>query len=495
MKPDGKKNLGSTRSRRPMGVSILAILLLTLFPYHFQKAGALRQPFLDLGPASLNLDFFLNILLFVPFGLGLSAWLEFKRRPFWCGLAAALLGGAFLSGVVEFMQKFLPFRDSSLSDIAANSLGGAIGFLCYILSPDRIAGIVMAVEKPNLSKRTPRPGLAFFICLAAGIMISIGLQRRINLEGWNDAYPLLLGNERTGDRPWSGRLISFQVADRAVSEKQALLLTKNPAGGLQDPVASSDFLKSGIRMGGFAWKGGPPPMSGAAESGALDLTGMPWLESASTGFRIAQRLKKTNQFTVLLQCAPEKTWQSGPARILSISAGTRRRNLTIGQDKTSLIVRLRTPVTGENGMTPALEAPAVFTPGRISRIAVTYDGALLRAFANGSEKSPSLELGPATLLLGALASSSAVDLKGYKVLYYCIVFMPLGFLLSEMRGRSIFSPIFPAAGALFASVVFEALLSAASGKFFSPTNVAWGVLTTLLPLLLIHRKISGNQNF
>jgi hypothetical protein len=48
------------------------------------------------------------------------------------------------------------------------------------------------------------------------------------------------------------------------------------------------------------------------------------------------------------------------------------------------------------------------------------------------------------------------------------------------------------AGALLASVVLEAALSAASGKFFNWTNAAWGILLTLIPLLLINREDAEN---
>jgi glycopeptide antibiotics resistance protein len=487
MKPGARIEVLSTYSRRLLGISALAILLLTLFPYHFQKTDT-PGPFLDFGIASFNLDFFLNILLFIPFGLCLVAWRKLKRQKSSPGLATALLGSVLLSGLVEFLQQFLPHRDPSLSDILSNSLGGVIGFAFYAFSPDKFARLMAFLEKPKITKRTPRPGLIFLLYLAAGVLASVELQRRINLESWNDSYPLLLGNERTGSRPWSGQLISFEVADRAVTEKQGLLLSKDPAENLQSPVTALRFLKKGTGTKDFSWKGGAPPMLDSPEDGALDLPGVPWLESSQTGMRITRRLKKANQFTLRLQCAPAGIMQSGPARIISISTDPHRRNITIGQDNRSLVVRLRTPATGENGMAPALVAPSVFESGRIGTIVVAYDGSVLRVFANGEVLNSSLDLGPASLLFGAMASSKDSDLKGYKVLYYGIVFMPLGFLLAEIRGRNFISPLLLIAGALFASVVLEVALCAASGKFFSWMNIFWGVLMTLIPLLLMYRE-------
>jgi hypothetical protein len=65
--------------------------------------------------------------------------------------------------------------------------------------------------------------------------------------------------------------------------------------------------------------------------------------------------------------------QSGPARIVSISADAERRNVTVAQKGDALIVRLRTPAGGENGQKPELLIPDVFTDAQPRRITVIYD--------------------------------------------------------------------------------------------------------------------------
>ena len=57
------------------------------------------------------------------------------------------------------------------------------------------------------------------------------------------------------------------------------------------------------------------------------------------------------------QCANET--QSGPARIFTISENKGARNLTIGQDGTTLVVRLRHSATSHNGI------PAIVVPGSV----------------------------------------------------------------------------------------------------------------------------------
>jgi hypothetical protein len=36
------------------------------------------------------------------------------------------------------------------------------------------------------------------------------------LDTWDETFPLLIGNERTGDRPWRGSVSELIIADRAI---------------------------------------------------------------------------------------------------------------------------------------------------------------------------------------------------------------------------------------------------------------------------------------
>lgn len=65
-------------------------------------------------------DVVLNVLLFLPLGVGLGL-LGARRRTAIGGMVAATL-------IIELLQVFIPGRDASLGDVLANSLGGALGF-------------------------------------------------------------------------------------------------------------------------------------------------------------------------------------------------------------------------------------------------------------------------------------------------------------------------------------------------------------------------------
>jgi hypothetical protein len=68
------------------------------------------------------LDAVLNVILFIPFGMGLRLAGMSRRRAFSIGLVTTI--------TVELLQLYIPGRDTSLGDIFTNSFGGFIGILC-----------------------------------------------------------------------------------------------------------------------------------------------------------------------------------------------------------------------------------------------------------------------------------------------------------------------------------------------------------------------------
>jgi hypothetical protein len=67
-----------------------------------------------------------------------------------------------------------------------------------------------------------------------------------------------------------------------------------------------------------------------------------WLKSVIT----------ESKFDIKLEFQTAKFDQKGPARILTISKDLHHRNITIGQDEADLILRIRTPLSNQNGYPP-----------------------------------------------------------------------------------------------------------------------------------------------
>lgn len=87
--------------------------------------------------------------------------------------------------------------------------------------------------------------------------------------------------------------------------------------------------------------------------------------------------------TLEIRAAPSSTDQYGPARIVSYSLDSSRRNFMLGQSQHKLIMRLRTSITDKNGIYPHLEVDDVFTSTDPYHLMITYDFSKQRIYANG----------------------------------------------------------------------------------------------------------------
>lgn len=115
------------------------IAALTLYPQH----ATVKAPpsFCILCGDTSVLDAILNVMLFVPLGLGLRLTGMSRRRAFAIGLVTTI--------TVELLQLAIPGRDTSLGDVFTNSFGGLIGIVCadiwrVIVIPARRAAVRLA---------------------------------------------------------------------------------------------------------------------------------------------------------------------------------------------------------------------------------------------------------------------------------------------------------------------------------------------------------------
>jgi VanZ family protein len=91
-----------------------------------------------------------NLLLFTPWGFGLAAMARSRRLPPIIATLFIFLLGATLSLCIEISQCWLPDRDPSLFDVAANSGGSALGAVGYLAGGYR----VFTRQKVTVPKRT-----------------------------------------------------------------------------------------------------------------------------------------------------------------------------------------------------------------------------------------------------------------------------------------------------------------------------------------------------
>ena len=138
--------------------ALLPILLATLWPFPGQEPEGFISC-IACGEHATS-DVLLNILLFAPLGAALALQPRSVTR---CALTAALLSAA-----IELAQLYIPGRDSSLSDVLANTLGGTLGALLT-----RIA-VLWLLPAPARAARLSRTAAfaAAAVCWATGALLT-----------------------------------------------------------------------------------------------------------------------------------------------------------------------------------------------------------------------------------------------------------------------------------------------------------------------------------
>lgn len=138
-----------------LAAATIFILYVSLFPFAFdtEPGGSLFALIASLQfQRTSRGDIVANLLLYVPFGLCLaSAWP--RRGPATARLLLAVTAGAALSLTVELLQTMEPLRVASLTDLALNVAGTAIGTLAAIA----YVAVGTQIRIPGLVESRPAP--------------------------------------------------------------------------------------------------------------------------------------------------------------------------------------------------------------------------------------------------------------------------------------------------------------------------------------------------
>jgi hypothetical protein len=473
--------------------STALILTVTLFPYRFRTTAPTVAYY---APDRLLVDFIANAVLFIPFGFGLAsrlAELRVPRGPLAFGVVAAGLG---LSLGVEMLQQMLATRHPMLLDVVANTLGSSVGLLAH-----RHVGVGRfgrALRPATWLAPVPALPLTLLaICAVVGCLLpAVVLRWATGFGNWDDSYPLLLGNEFTGDRPWRGSIRRIVITDQALTEAAVETLRRTPSRtGRVPPMLTFNREEGPPELSGrsdpmpdLVWAG---DASGVQSYGPANLTGDAWLLTSEPPVALVRRLRLTREFTLTVEGATADPAQRGPARIVSLSSGPRRRNFTLSQDGGSLVVWLRTPFSGENGMPPEVRIPQVFATTHPRHLAVAYRNGSLSVFVDGARRGPPLPVTPSgsSLVVGFLTSrlygkawagpfGSPEGWDRRAAAYYAALFLPLGLLLGASLSVSRFSRhvsvIILGAGLILPPLALELVLGGLSAHPASFANVLRG---------------------
>ncbi|MTJ10213.1 VanZ family protein [Anabaena sp. UHCC 0204] len=469
-------------------ISILAILIATLYPFDFYPLDNFSKQTIiaSFDNASSFEDLVNNILLFMPLGFSATVCLRKINMQRISKLFTVIFISAGLSVTVEILQMFLPSRSPTPNDIVNNIIGGIVGIICfYILNSQSFISILSSVESSSIKNSFKKITLLFFGYILLPFLILIPWQRTIHLSNWNLTYPLLIGNEQTGDKPWHGYISEVNIADKKFSEQDisGLFNNKNNLNNIKDSLIGSYQLTE--KKGYQDQIGKLPELLPQGQSQkivdekGIALSSSYWLKTETPAKLLNKRIRKTSQFTIITNLSTADTTQTGPARIISLSSGMLQRNFTLGQQGENLDLRLRTPITGENGTDIRLSIPDIFTTTNSHYIIITYAQGILNVYIDKFSNLLSFNL------------LELIPLE-QKLFYYALTFMPLGiclmFLTIVSKKKVSFSRFLLPIGIFLPSLLVESILIIDTDKSGSWKNILLGIFFTGGTMLILQLR-------
>ncbi len=489
----------STEKSIAVGILIGSLVLvpfLTLFPFNFYFPNnfSLEYIYKSFQHESYFRDFFANIIFFIPFGFSLTYLLPRQKLTAVGTFIAVLLASFALSFTVEILQVFIPSRSSTLTDISSNSFGGIVGYLGFYLF-----SLLRAIALKQFHFLSLKAFTAFFLGYTIlALMISLPVPHLSNLAGWDSNFPLILGNEATGNRPWQGYLGEVHIADRAISRAEVakVFSRQNPSDELKNSLVASYQLRDGTResfgdrtgyLPDLSWQG---KVTKFPQSNPVFVSGNRWLATEQPAAAAIEQIRKTSQFTIITTVATADTNQSGPARIISLSGSPYQRNFTLAQEGADLVLRMRTPITGKNGSIPELVVPDVFKDFQWHQLIITYANSLLQIYVDKLTNLHYLELTPKFLIANYLLPMTTYNLDIFsRVLYYAIIFVPLGLFLGIInfiiRGKLFVRLLFIISGSLLPALLLEGILASGTGRSMSWKNLLVSLAIISLSFVMI----------
>jgi glycopeptide antibiotics resistance protein len=486
-------------SNRILILSLLGIGYLTLFPFQFHP-GAFRAirgvPFFlgNSGKEYFTRDFFLNVLLFVPFGFGVSAQVRKRNGGLLKCFLWSLALGAFVSYSVEFMQLYIPERDSGWDDVFSNTTGSVVGFFLFTFLSGPLLESLSRCEGWILSRLSPsRTAVLFLAYFAAAFGISAYLQSETRLSNWDPRCVLFVGNDAAGEAAWAGKVFLLEIWNRALPPRTIQRLAASESAGNEGSglLAHYDFRSPGPfqdrnkLLPPLSWEPGQPRQT---DAGAPELGDKAWLSTRAPVENLTRDIEKTSKFTIRMVCLPDAI-ERGSGRMVSLSQSADNVNFHLRQRGADLVFYFRNSLT-ETRSILAWPLPGVFQAGKVRDIAAVYDGSDAYVYIDGQVVPRNYRLGPGVSLFHAIRFVQTPELGGYIVVYDTILFLPAGMLLGfearKSRRRWIAGPWLLASGYFLPAVLYEALLVVQTGRRIWPGNIGLSLAFELAGMLLIN---------
>lgn len=482
------------RSNRILLLSLVGIAYLTLFPFtfNFEVTRVFHKfPFLlgAIEKRSTLLDFFLNVLLFVPFGFGLCAWLR-KRSSSWTLFLLALAAGAGVSYVVELLQFYIPARDSGWEDVLSNTVGSVSGFFLFELCGSAILKELSKWEDSFEGGLSPRRAALLLACyFTVWFGISVLLQFKTRLSNWDPQCVLFVGNDASGRNPWKGRILLLQIWNRALPEEAIRGMngrksTEGTSSGLHgwyDFTSSPPYADQRNFLPSLEWTPKQPQFSNVS---AAELDARSWLSTKHPAEELTREIKKSNQFTVRIVCAADGT-QAANASIVSLSRSAYDVNFQLRQQGANLQLWFREPLADWDSAL-AWTVRGVFQSGQVREIVASYDGSDAFIYLDGNRVPQDYRLSPGASFIHRFLFIRTGALESYVMVYETLIFLPAGLLIGVAARKKTTSRWKLALAWGLPALLLEILLAEVSGRGILASNIALSLVFGLAGMLLIN---------
>lgn len=481
-------------SNRLLLLALSGILFLTLYPFRFSypptKLLPGASPFL-LGTTDKGggpEDVLLNILLFVPFGFALGAKLRRRGKAWWSALAWAWLSGAIVSYTIEFLQLYIPPRDSGWEDVVTNSTGSLVGCAMAILLASWVFAILSAAGARLNRWVTPAKAAAvLLVYFAVWFSFALALDKRAGLQNWKTDCFLVIGNDAAGRHHWNGSVRSLEIWNRAWPEDVAGRLTRAEPARTAAPLVAFDFSgPSGSHENAeLPIPLSAPPIYQAAAADPHAEAGISWAISAEPVTKLVESLRQAGQFSIRVVFEPAEGG-SLTGRVLSISNPAGESDIYLGQDRGRLVFWYRNSVSASHPGPLIWTTSSLLGTSRPADVLYSYDGSSLRLYVNG-RKIETRPMGPSLALASLVRRVKQSELEGYRYIYYAAIFFPagglLGLALRNYRSSPRQTALLIACAVLGAPLAMEGMFMRTEGRAFSWADFLLSVCCLVLAML------------
>ncbi len=485
-------------------VSTVIIIFVTLLPFDFVFPENISLEFIidSFTKHSTWINLVENLLLFIPLGFSLSTLLNRNQLKSWETILIVSVLSLLFSSSVEFLQAFLPSRAPTVQDILYNSISGFLGSLGFFAiknkleqTPATFLVSLSAIIQPLLS-------LQSLILILVGYVITLCLllwnvQAITLLSNWDENFSLILGDEFTGGRAWEGQISQVCISNQAASKAQVSQLLSE---GNCQPIADSliaDYEFTELQNNYSDKTGNSPdlewigtPSEEVNERGVF-LGKNHALKTRKPVQLLTEKIKQTSEFTLSTQFTTSNLTQDGPARIINISQDPVRRNFMVGQAGSELRIRLRNPMTGENGSEPEIHIFDVFSEPTTHNIVITYTGSQLQLYQDSINNSLLINFTPEAALFWSTFSvlTTRMPLNPnnhylYIFLYHALIFLPLGVIVGiisqRYRGNLSFNWLLIFGGVVVPAIFVEGVLASSLNGVWNWNYILLSIGLTLV---------------